>query len=66
MNTAINDGKIECSLHGSLTAVDCDSLQCDACSGCFIYTALKDTSRDHELFSLNFKESFEEFDKAIN
>jgi len=52
METTIKNGTIECSIHGPLTAIDCDSLQCDSCDGCFIYTALNSPSRDFVEFSL--------------
>jgi len=63
METTIKDGKIECNLHGSLTAIDCDSLQGSTCEGCFIYTALKNQPTNLEDFS--FKESSES-SKTIN
>ena len=53
METTIANGKIQCGRHGSLTAIDCDSLQDSSCSGCFIYNALKDQSTDSDEFSLN-------------
>jgi len=65
METTIKNGKIECRLHGSLTAIDCDSLQGKPCNGCFIYTALKDQSTDLEEFSLKDEESFKEMSKTI-
>ena len=49
--TTIANGKIQCERHGSLTAIDCDSLQNNSCSGCFIYTALNTQSIDLGEFS---------------
>lgn len=49
--TTIANGKIHCVKHGSLTAIDCDSLQDNSCNGCFIYTALNKQSIDLEEFS---------------
>jgi len=66
METTIKNGKIECQLHGSLTAIDCDSLQGNHCSGCFIYTALKNQSTDLEEFSLKEEDSFKEMNKSVN
>jgi len=51
--TTIANGKIQCARHGSLTAIDCDSLQDDSCAGCFIYMALNKQSIDLEEFSFN-------------
>ena len=57
METTIANGKIQCERHGSLTAIDCDSLQDNSCAGCFIYTALKGQSIDLEEFSFKDVES---------
>ena len=67
METMIKNGKIECGLHGSLTAIDCDSLQEKSCVGCFIYTALKNQSIDFEEFSFEEKDkNFASMNKEIN
>jgi len=70
METTIKNGKIECHLHGSLTAIDCDSLQGNSCVGCFIYTALKNQSTDLEEFSFKdesfIDESCKEMNKTVN
>jgi len=66
METTIKNGKIECGLHGTLTAIDCDSLQENSCNGCFIYTALKNQSTGLEEFSLESEESLTEMNKTIN
>ena len=57
METTIANGEIQCSRHGSLTAIDCDSLQDSSCNGCFIYTAMKGQSIDMEEFSLDKEEN---------
>lgn len=66
METTIKNGRIECRLHGSLTAIDCDSLQEKSCNGCFIYTAFKNQSTDLEEFSLDSEENFPEKNQTIN
>jgi len=66
VETSIKNGKIECREHGSLTAIDCDSLQGKSCNGCFIYAALKNQSIDLEEFSLMDEENFSETSKTIN
>ena len=50
MGTTIIDGKINCKLHGSITAIDCDSLCGNSCDGCFIYAAFKDVESDDSDF----------------
>ena len=65
VETTIKNGMIECRRYGPLTAIDCDSLQEDACVGCFIYTALKNQSTDLEEFSLDEK-NFPEKIQSIN
>jgi len=50
METTIKNGKIECSKHGTLTAIDCDSLQESSCKGCFIYDAFKEQPADTATF----------------
>lgn len=66
METTIKSGKIQCQLHGSITAIDCDTLQNKVCTGCFIYTALKDMSTDLSEFSTPEIENLKEMSKAVN
>ncbi len=66
MGTTIENGKINCKDHGMLTAVDCDTLQCDTCSGCFIYSALTETSTLFFEGSTAESDSIGEVTTAIN
>lgn len=66
METTIENGMIKCSKHGSLTAIDCDSLQGNSCSGCFIYAALKNMSTDLEEFTLDEVKDSSEKEMTVN
>lgn len=66
METTIRGGKIQCRQHGSITAIDCDTLQNKDCSGCFIHTALRDISTDTSEFSIADVENLKEVNTTIN
>jgi len=66
MDVTIKNGVIECSLYGSLTAIDCDSLQGKECTSCFIYEALKDQPVDIDEFYLREDEDSSEIEQTLN
>lgn len=66
MQTTIQSGIIKCALHGSITAIDCDTLQNKSCNGCFIYNALKDMSTDTSEFNIPNTLNFKDICKSIN